>query len=57
MLPVDLMAKLPTEELKAAFFKELLEPISGELTPLPSVEEQTAHREALMAKYKQFIIE
>lgn len=49
------MAKLPTEELKEQFFKELMEHISDPLAPLPSSEEQTAHREALYQKFKDNI--
>jgi hypothetical protein len=55
MIPVDFMTKLPTEELKAQFFKELMAPISDPLAPLPSSEEQTAHREALYEKFKDKI--
>jgi len=55
MLPIDLMMKLPTEELKAQFFKELMEPISDPLAPLPSAEEQEEHRKKLFEKFEKFI--
>lgn len=51
MRPIDLMSRLPTEELKAQFFKELMEPVSDPLAPLPSAEAQEQHRTQLMAKY------
>ena len=49
------MAKLPTEELKAQFFKELMAPINDPIAPLPSAEEQIRHREAVMEKFEKFV--
>jgi|CryBogDrversion2_7_1035282.scaffolds.fasta_scaffold53647_1 hypothetical protein len=55
MLPVDLMLKLPTEDLKAQFFKELMSLISDPLAPLPTFEEQKSHLTELMNRYMIYI--
>ena len=53
--PVDFMAKLPTQELKDKFFKELLEPMSDPLGSIPDAETQRIHRDNLMEKYSEYI--
>lgn len=52
------MAKLPTEELRSQFFRELMLPISDPLlTEFPTADEQQTHINNLFAKFEPYIDE
>lgn len=58
MTPVNFMAKLPTEELRSQFFRELMLPISDPLlTEFPTADEQQTHINNLFAKFEPYIDE